>query len=46
MYYRKTGYTSFLDRVYKESEFNVLDREQVLQKADILVMVPFLKIQI
>ena len=30
---------SFLDNVYKESGANVLDREQVLQKADILVSV-------
>ena len=30
---------SFLDSVYKESGANVLDREQVLQKADILVSV-------
>ena len=34
------GYNaSFLDSVYKESGANVLDREQVLQKADILVSV-------
>ena len=35
---KNAGYNaSFLDSVYKESGANVLDREQVLQKADILV---------
>ena len=37
---KNAGYNaSFLDSVYKESGANVLDREQVLQKADILVSV-------
>ena len=37
---KNAGYNaSFLDNVYKESGANVLDREQVLQKADILVSV-------
>ena len=37
---KNAGYNaSFLDSVYKESGAKVLDREQVLQKADILVSV-------
>ena len=37
---KNAGYNaSFLDNVYKESGAKVLDREQVLQKADILVSV-------
>ena len=37
---KNAGYNaSFLDNVYKESGANVLDRELVLQKADILVSV-------
>ena len=37
---KNSGYNaSFLDSVYKESGANVLDREQVLQKADILTSV-------
>ena len=37
---KNAGYNaSFLDSVYKESGANVLDREQVLQKADILISV-------
>ena len=37
---KNAGYNaSFLDSVYKESGANVLDREQVLKKADILVSV-------
>ena len=37
---KNAGYNaSFLDSIYKESGANVLDREQVLQKADILVSV-------
>ena len=37
---KNAGYNaSFLDSVYKESGANILDREQVLQKADILVSV-------
>ena len=37
---KNAGYSaSFLDSIYKESGAKVLDREQVLQKADILVCV-------
>ena len=37
---KNAGYNaSFLDSVYKESGAKFLDREQVLQKADILVSV-------
>ena len=37
---KNAGYNaSFLDNVYKESGADVLDREQVLKKADILVSV-------